>query len=299
MLIRHIVSLSMLFALVLVSACGPQERQPAKEHIAFTAVPPVAGLMERVGAGHWQANALVEQGKDPHTFSLRPRMAADLSAASLYVFCGMEMDNVVRNRPQNGLVFVDLLSEEEAGVAYKEEGHTHEVHGHGHGAMNPHLWLDPEGILHIAETLRDSYSRLDPANAVDYTAAYAALEEELASLDAEIRSLLAPYKGRRFYVQHDAFTRFAAHYGLEQVSVEEHDKSPSAARLEALSRQARKDKVRMLYAQSGHNPAPLHTLAAPLGARVEYLEPLGRDALASLRTIAETLALGYALEDQQ
>lgn len=271
---------------------------------AFTAIPPVADIMQRVGAGHWQVSSLVRDGKDPHTFSFTPRIAAELSAADVYISCGMGPDNVAVSRLSNGQILRELLDSENGGGSHDghsndeaDNGHEH-AEGHGEG-MDPHLWLDAEGIMHIARVAREAFSEAAPEYSADYDAAFEKLEADIKIADVQVREILAPWKGRRFYVQHDAFTRFAEHYGLEQVSVEEHDKGVSAARIAELTRMAREDGVRVLYAQPGHNPAPLETIADAIGANVAYLEPLQDDAVQMMLVNARKLAEGFAMESAE
>jgi len=276
--------------MLLMAGCGVKSTEQV-QNSAYTAVTPVVSIMDRVGGGLWTVHALVASGTDPHTFAMTPRMATELASASLYVSVGMEMDHAVQLRAPKGMkqVLVGGLVEHEE----ERDGELHEEAGHEH---DPHLWLDPEGIVEIARKVRDAYTELDPQNAQHYADSCAKLEQDVADTVRQASAVLAPWKGRRFYVQHDAFTRFARYFGLDQVAVEEHDKSPSAARIAQVINMARKDGVRVVYAQAGHNSAPLKVIAGPLGARVASLDPLQADPVAVLLANAQMLAEGFAEE---
>jgi ABC-type Zn uptake system ZnuABC Zn-binding protein ZnuA len=164
------------------------------------------------------------------------------------------------------------------------------------GEEDPHVWLYPDGIAGIARAARDAYTKLDPDHAALYAESCMKIEAELRETEERVREILAPWKGRRFYVQHDAFAHYASYFGLEQVALEEHDKDPGAARIAELVRMARADGVKVLYAQQGHNPAPLRVMAGPLGAFVVSLDPLYPDPVHGLLVHARKLADGFAQE---
>jgi zinc transport system substrate-binding protein len=275
--------LSLLAALTFLVACG--DTRPDSEQLsAYTSVPPAAYIAEQVGAGHWTVGALAQQGKDPHTFSARPSLAAELGKSRIYFALGMEMDTIA----------MDKLGHAQLRTIEIADGHHHEAEaGHSH---DPHIWLCPEGLLEIASAARDAFSQEDPANASDYKEAYERVAARIAAADEQAMEILRPYAGKRFYVQHDAFVHYAEHFGLRQAAIEQHDKDTSAARLSEILQMARQDSVRVLYSQPGHNPANLEAMAKAIGARVEPLDPMSANPIDAIVSYASTLASGFAKE---
>jgi zinc transport system substrate-binding protein len=255
--------------------------------VAYTSVSPVAAVMQRVGAGHWQARSVVEEGKDPHTFALTPRKAAEFSAARVYVAVGIEMDPVVLSRAPASLIVADVELPPEARTG---KGPVDPDDEDGH---DPHVWLDPEGLVATARAASTAFISVDPAHKADYEASLAKFEADVAAASAKAVNILKPYKGRRFYVQHDAFTRYAAHFGLVQVAVEEHEKEPTGMRLAEVTRMMQADGAKALFAQPGHNPRPLEVIAKPIGATIEILDPMLPDPVEGLVTDADLLAKSF------
>ena len=68
--------------------------------------------------------------------------------------------------------------------------------------------------------------RLYPDSA-HYTAAYKALDEELAALDAECQALCEASPADAFVIYHPALTYYARAYSLEQIAIESDGKEPS------------------------------------------------------------------------
>ena len=96
--------------------------------------------------------------------------------------------------------------------AHAEAGHDH----HDHGAFDPHGWQSLRNAAAYVDNITAALAQADPANAADFhwnTAAYGA---EIATLDAEIREIVAalPADRRIVVTSHDAFQYFGRDYGL-------------------------------------------------------------------------------------
>jgi len=248
------------------------------EFAAYTSVAPVASIMGKAGAGFWTAEPLVGKGKNPHAFSPTPQEAAAFSKAAVYLAVRIEIDEAVKARAPKSMKYVEVEVPQED----------------GEGIDDPHLWLDPEGMILIARASRNAFSSRDPAHVADYATACAEFEKNVGLAAEKAKKILAPYKNRKFYVQHDAFTRFAKAFDLVQISIEEHEKEPAAQRLVEVSKLMREDGAKVIYAQPGHNPRPLEAIADPLGAKIEILDAVPSDPVAALALRAEILAKNFA-----
>jgi ABC-type Zn uptake system ZnuABC Zn-binding protein ZnuA len=87
--------------------------------------------------------------------------------------------------------------------------------GDVHPLGNPHYWLDPGNGKIIAQTLADTFSRLDGHNAASYSANLKKFNEQLDKKIAEWTKLLEPYRGTKVVTYHKAFTYFLERFGLE------------------------------------------------------------------------------------
>ena len=128
----------------------------------------------------------------------------------------------------------------------------------------------------------------DEANA-DIDANLAALNADLDAVDAELKETLAPMKGETFYVYHGAFAYFAQAYGLTQKAIEVSGREPSPKQVAELAKQAKEDGVELIFVQPQFDQASAISLADTIGGRVHSLDPLERDVIANLRTIAEAI----------
>ena len=118
----------------------------------------------------------------------------------------------------------------------------------------------------------------------------ASLQHEISALDTRLASILAPHRGKTFYVFHPAFGYFAAAYGLQQKSVEISGKSPTPRQLAALIRQAKEDRVRTIFVQPQFDRKSAETVARAINGTVVPIDPLDQEVLRNLAVSAEAIA---------
>lgn len=263
----------------------------------FTGIPPVAGLAEKIGGDRVAVETLLRPGDNPHTFEPRPRQAAALGRADLFLSCGFPFEErVARNLKgrSSGPVVAELgaalrhAPEPESAVSSRSRDH-----GHEHGETDPHVWLSPPLLRILSLDLFEAMQSLDPASGSFFRERLNRLLAGIDSLDRGIGQSLAPYRGRSFLAAHPSFGRFAEAYGLNQMSVESEGKSPSARGLAAIVREARKERVSIVFTEPQFDPSGAEAVAKAVGGTVAAVDPLGRDALATIRVFSDLLVRSF------
>jgi zinc transport system substrate-binding protein len=255
----------------------------------FVSVAPIKTFVEKVGGAHVVVTTLVRPGESPQTFDPSPQQIAALARAQLYVRVNVPFEQVwmPRIRAANPrMVVLDATADIEPRALSAHEGHGDHPH-----ELDPHVWTSPLLARDIARSIRDQLIALDPANADDFKRAYAAFADELVALDRDIRQWLAPLRSRRFMVYHPAWGYFADTYELTQVPIEQAGKEPGAQSLVALIRQARRDKVQVVFVQPQFDRRLAGRVAAAIGGRVVAVDPLAADYIANLRRVAQQFVL--------
>ena len=278
---------------------GPTSSEEVREDPVvevFVTLPPLADVVERVGGERVRVEVLVESGRDPHTFEPTPRQMAGLAKAALLCTAGAPFEEQLALKAEgmgHELVVIDTSSgiprddaEEHAADNHDHHGHAHHDHGHHGDGMDPHVWLAPAALKVMARNACGALASVDPANRSEYEANLAGFLAETEATDERIKKMLAPYDGSVFYVFHPAFGHFAEAYGLRQKAVERGGKEPSAKELQALIEEARADRARVVFVQPQHGTGSAETIAKAIGADLVTLDPLARDVLANLETIA-------------
>lgn len=240
----------------------------------------VADTVRRVAGPDATLSVLLPPDLDPHAYEPSPRDAVTLSGADVVFQNGLGLEHFLADLIQTageGRAPARVVSVSDGIAARRLGGHgpDHEdEHGHEHGELDPHVWLNP---LHVATWTRNierTLSELDPERATAYAERAAAYRAELEALDERVRQAVAavPASQRRFVTDHEEFGYFAERYGFEVVGAIIPSVStlaePSARDLAGLERALRASGTRVIVVGAAGRDAVAQRLAGDTGARV-------------------------------
>jgi zinc transport system substrate-binding protein len=263
----------------------------------FVSIIPQSYFVERIGGRHVYVETLVGEGQSPHTYEPSPQQMAKLSFAKIYFTIGVPFEKsfMKKIKQVHGKL---VIVETQRGVVYRYlENHRHDaeektVDLHHNRIPDPHIWMDPKLVKVQARNIHDALCRLDPGNAMDYSANLNAFISDIDRVDKRIETVLAPLKGSKIYVFHPAFGYFADSYGLHQVPIEIEGKEPGARQLTAVINRAKKDGVRVIFVQPQFSTKSAETIAKAIGGVVVPINPLAVDYLENLERIASGINKG-------
>jgi zinc transport system substrate-binding protein len=288
-----------LLLVLAFASCRPSAPAAETERIRVAvSVPPQAYFVERIGGQRVTVEVMIPPGYSHVDYSLTPRQIVALSRSRLYVAVGHPAFEIERARIAPLLADLPDLEVVDMSRGMRlidGEGEGGEHAGHGHAGGDPHLWVAPESVAVAARNIAAALVRIDPAHASGYRANLRRFEADIAALDREIRARLGPGRGGAFMVYHPTWGYFARAYGLRQVAIEAEGKEPSAVRLIQLIDDARRERVRVIFVQSGFPRKSAQVIADAIGGRVLVADPQERDWLGNLRRVTIELsgALGH------
>ncbi|NNE92786.1 MAG: zinc ABC transporter solute-binding protein [Verrucomicrobiales bacterium] len=297
--------------------------------VVFVPISPYEFVFERIAGDLVDVRVIVGPGEDPHSYLPTPKQVVEISEANLLCagelgfegnFFIKEGDGTNGPKHVNLLKNLDLLeghcdhpshltehSEDGHGHSehheheHKEDGHGHDKKGedehddhhghHDHEDLNdPHVWLSPSALKVQADYIATELKTLLPEDkSAEIDENVAAFKAELTGLHEELSETLRPHKGRKFYVYHGAFAYFAKDFGLEQIAVEDGNKSPTPSHVATMVKQAKADGVKLVFIQPQFNQAGAKALAEAIDGRVVTLDPLEKDIFTNLRRIAKAV----------
>ena len=286
-------------ALTTLAATAAQAEVPK----VVVSIKPIHSLVASVMRGVGEPTLLVRGGASPHSYTLKPSDAKELSAADLVVWVGPDLEGFLEkplqaNAPKaTRLTLMDqkgmtLLQAREGG-AWEPHDHGHEGHGHkdhdheGHDAdhdadhdeLNSHIWLDPANARVIVTATAEALAAKDPADAETYRTNADRTLQALDALDAELKATLAPLKEKPFVVFHDAYQYFEARYDLSAVGsiTVSPDRRPSAKRLSAIRTKIAGLNAACVFAEPQFEPTLVRTVVEGTKAKTGVLDPEGAD----------------------
>ena len=255
--------------------------------LVVVSVLPQKTFVENVAGDLVQIEVMVGKGFNPATYQPSPRQIARLSKAVLYVRAGMPFEQSWLPRfttVNRSMKILDMREGLELLPA-----HTHHGHGHHDHEFDPHIWTDPKLVKLHAQKLRDALGELFPNSKALLNENHDKFTARLDTLDQELKTTLAPLKGRSFLVYHPAWSYFAQRYGLHQIAVEQEGKEPNPRSLAKLIEQAKQAGIRTILVQPQHSSATARVLADAIGARIVQVDPLEEDIFSALPKLAAAL----------
>lgn len=286
---------------------------------------PLQFIAEHVVGDAGTVTSVAPAGTEPHDLELSPSGVASLTSADVVLYLSdfqAAVDDAVAEAGSGTVVldaaeWADLLTTEEehgdeehaeedehAEDEHAEDEHAEEdeEHGHDHGGVDPHFWLDPARVADVADGLAAALAETDPNSADVYTANASALRAELEQLDSELAEGLSSCEQRSFVTSHEAFGYLAEAFELEQIGISglDPEAEPSPARIADVLADAREAGVTTVFNEPGGIVAGAEEIAAELGVTLATLNPielepseeLGSDYLGAMRTNLDALREG-------
>lgn len=158
-----------------------------------------------------------------------------------------------------------------------EEADAHEGHNHAPGALDPHIWLDPQNAMVWLDFIAASLSAQDPENAALYADNAAQAQAQLVDLQADIQAELTPLRGQKFVVFHDAYHYFEARFDVEAsaaISLSD-GAAPSAARLAEVRDVVKDTQAACVFTEPQFNAGLVEALQDGTALKSASLDPIG------------------------
>ncbi len=271
---------SLALMAVLLAGCTTAPAAPDVP-VIVTTVSPITDLVAQVVCDTAQVEGLVPEGTNSHTYEPRPSDARTLSAASMFIANGLnlELPSIELARanlpPAAETVELGSLVLDESQWIFDFSFPRSE------GDPNPHIWTDPTLAETMVEQIRLATRELLSGSAVPIDQNAARLQERIRSLDQAVRQVTAtvPEGNRKLLTYHDSFPYFARTYGWTVIgAIQPSDFSePSAREVADLIDQIRTEAVPAIFGSEVFPSPVLEKIAAETGAR--YVDDLRDDDL--------------------
>lgn len=276
-------------ALVLVACGAPRQANDSgsdgKGFKVMTTFLPITLFTRAVAGDCAEVTALIPPNTGPHDFQSKPGDLAALREARVLVKNGLGMEafleKLVSSSGNSQLVVIDssrgiatIDSPEEPGHTEAEHG-KEQGHGHAHGEVNPHIWLDPLRAVQQVENIRDGLVKADPSCAEGYRRNAEAYTTQLRALNTELAGQLKPFQGKTFVAFHDFAPYFAERFGLKaEFMVDVPEINPSPADLQRVSEIVERTQLRALLTEPQEGNRSFNALARDLGVKISVFDPM-------------------------
>ncbi|NWN91576.1 zinc ABC transporter solute-binding protein [Marinobacter adhaerens] len=257
----------------------------------LASIKPVELLVRAIATENMNTSTLVPPGSSPHNYALTPSKRRALERADVIFWVGPDMETFL-TRLLTGEEFGErsvALMQSETALSAPEEHTGDHRHDHHHDSEDdPHIWVDPDMALSMAETIRDTLASQDGADKAALDRNLEAFRAAVARKEAQIRKQLEPLKNVSLFAYHSALTRFAAHYNLNVAGVLtlNPDRSPGARHIAGVQNSLRQANHPCLLTEPQFNRQWWRSITEGLNVTFSTWDPLATDI--------EVTANGYA-----
>jgi ABC-type Zn uptake system ZnuABC Zn-binding protein ZnuA len=298
---RTIAAFVMMLGLV---ACGKSgsgsgsTSDSGKPKVAVS-IFPLYDLVRRIAGDRIDVLLVLPPGRSEHEFDPTPKDIARLEGAKLAIAVGLDMDTWVETVVKgagNAPVFhigdkVKTMSIAVAPIG-EAEAHAGEAPDSDDtpGAPDPHIWLDPERMAGVVDTIEDQLIAIDPEGKARFAANGAALKADLGDLDREIAARAKTWSKTTIVTFHGSMSYYAKRYGLRIAAVVEPlaGKEPTPAYIAQVLGAIKAGHAAALFSEPQFDKAPAETIAREAGVPLGELDPVGgvpgRDSYDALLT---------------
>ena len=237
----------------------------------------LADITRAVAGPYLQVDALMPPGADPHAFEITPGDVRRAAHSSLLIANGAGFDAALLSQLINAAGDLSVV-EAAAGIPLLQApspSQTAAPHEDGiRSPSDPHLWLDPNNVVHYVENIRAALVQLDPIHEPEYAANAKDFAEQLVALDQWIRLEVhkIPPERRLLVTNHESLGYFASRYGFTIVGAIipnlSSSASPSAQDLARLIDALRAARAPAIFLEMGADPRLARQLADESGVAV-------------------------------
>lgn len=269
-------ALLLLFIAVLPGA------QARAAPVALATIKPVHSLAAAVMEGVGTPQLLIQGAQSEHAYALKPSDAEKIERARIIFEIGPDLETYL-TRPLATLAHADLVVLERApGVRVlpaRRGGLWEDGSDPDGGPTDPHLWLDPQNAIAMTRAIAVALTKADPSHGRTYATNRDRAITVLAELEKGLSAQLAPLRGHRYLVFHDAYHYFEKRFGLAAagaVTVAP-ERPVGPRRIEELRSAILTGRIECVFREPQFSPRLIDTLVEGSRARTGVLDPLGAE----------------------
>jgi zinc transport system substrate-binding protein len=245
--------------------------------------------------------SLMPAQSSPHHFTLSPSDRLAIESSDLIIYVGEELetefDSVMMQlkTDKNILRLLDLANLLRLNLAGEPVQGTLK----GNQRFDPHIWLNTQNVLTIAEEIRDRLVDIDPEGQMAFNANYNQFAKRVISLKTQWQQRLQTSPRTSYMVFHNAFAYFEFEFGLEHVlTMVEDSEVPPGARQMLKVRQSIYDlNPSCLLLDAAANEALISTLMSKQTVTMVQIDLLGANLAEGegYEHLMENLVNGFSL----
>lgn len=271
-----------LFVLLAYMLCaGTFFSAQAKELTIAVSIVPEMDFVQEVVGDRAKILCVIPEGGSPASYAPSPKALLQLRQADLYFTIGVASEglNILGQLPES----LRVVPLHEAAASVYPDLMLGE-------SRDPHIWLSPRRVMVMVQKIAEEAAALDPEHKAEYEKNAQGYIKKLQAADTEIRQIFAGETQKTVMSFHPALGYFADEYGLTMYALEKYGREASAKYLQECIDIAKKNNVKAIFYQKEIAGRQVEAFAHEIGGRAVMLNPLAKNYIENLLTIAKTIA---------
>ncbi|MBN2233763.1 MAG: zinc ABC transporter substrate-binding protein [Opitutales bacterium] len=296
------------FLLVVAGLCihdASGEASTSVDRITIGAGMPAAAFLAReIGEDKVDVITALPEGSNHEFSSITAKTVSKLLEARVFLTIGLPFEEQIADSLQNRnpkLIIVHLedgIRRIAMGSAHDHADHHHTPNCHTGTTEDPHIWMDPLNMIHMAQALEAALAKELPSASDALAANSKDLVERLENLHETNLSVLRPMYGATLLSYHAAFGYYADAYGLKQLAIESEGKSPSARKIADMMSPSKEQMIACMLIQPQFDTPPIRRLASRIGLPAEVIDPLSTDYFGMMERLRNVLLNHYSKDPE-
>lgn len=239
---------------------------------------PIADIAQNVGGNTITVIQLLPSGASPHSYALTPQQIARVQNAQAVFAIGHGLDTWV-TQATTATAQIPIVNVDQ-GITLHGFGESHHEDDHAteEEAQDPHYWLTVPNAQQIATTITKTLQEIDPEHADIYEENRVRYNNELTTLEEELKTAAQRAPQKKFIAIHDAWSYFAQHYGFELVATYEprEGQQPTITDIRNLQRILQNNNITTFFTEPQKQmTGATHFIKEDLGLAIKVLDPIG------------------------
>ena len=261
-----------LILLTVSGLCACSDAAKTNKKINIVAVSfPEYDFARAVAGDNADISMLIPPAGEAHGYEPTVSDIKAVSKCDLFIHTGGESDNwtenLIASSGNKSLKIVALTNEVEH-LEQNEHNHSHNKY-----TFDEHVWTNPENVISIVNSIKDTLSQIDSENKEIYEANAKTYCEKLEELDENIKEVTENAKNKTL-VFGDRFplTYFAEKYGLEHLAAFSgcsEDTEASASTIANLIDYVKENNIPVVFINELSNTSIADQIAKETGAEVK------------------------------
>ncbi|MCP4074783.1 MAG: zinc ABC transporter substrate-binding protein [Gammaproteobacteria bacterium] len=233
----------MPFLLSLIFLLLPLQLLADSKLKVVTSIHPIQLIADEIMSGTGNSDLLIQSDQSPHHFQLKPSQLKLATQSDLLIWVSNEFETGL-NRLQN---ILPADTEKLELVHHLPQSHLIE----DHHSIDGHIWLSPENVLLIAQSITLKLSILDPENKTLYANNLQNLSNKASRWKTLSQQQLTDSKPR-YILDHQFLAYFEQSFGLKNIGSlrNSHDQGSSIKQISRLHQQLKQTPAKCLVVTS-------------------------------------------------